>query len=109
MPFCVWRTAMMPRFQAFFILVALAGVAGYMAYRFLRKPVVTGNPHEMPMLVEQVTDSLELTTKNPQRDRDASLLDRLGITSGLARARPEAALKPQLTDAHPQSASPALR
>ena len=50
-----------------------------------------------------------LTTKNPQLDRDASLLDRLGITSGLARARPEAALKPQLTGAHPQSASPALR
>ncbi len=24
-----------------------------------------------------------LTTKNPQRDRDAKLLDRLGITSGL--------------------------
>ncbi|OKO69093.1 biotin synthase BioB [Bradyrhizobium sp. AS23.2] len=26
-----------------------------------------------------------LTTKNPQRDRDADLLDRLGITSGLAK------------------------
>ena len=30
-----------------------------------------------------------LTTKNPQRNRDAELLDRLGIKSGLA-SRPEA-------------------
>src|SRR5437588_10967482 len=43
------------------ILVVLVGIAGYFAYRFLRKPVVTGNPHEMPKIVEQVTDSLELT------------------------------------------------
>lgn len=28
--------------------------------------------------------NLLLTTKNPQRDRDASLLNRLGVTSGLA-------------------------
>ena len=34
-----------------------------------------------------------LTTKNPQRDRDASLLDRLGINSGLRRGRPEPELK----------------
>ena len=51
--------------KSIIILVVLAGVAGYVAYRFLRKPVVTGDPHEMPMIVEQVTDSLELTTKIP--------------------------------------------
>jgi membrane protein DedA with SNARE-associated domain len=45
------------------ILVVLVGVAGYFAYRFLRKPVVTGNPHEMPKVLEQVTDSLHITTK----------------------------------------------
>jgi biotin synthase len=28
-----------------------------------------------------------LTTRNPQRDRDANLLDRLGMTSGLSQAR----------------------
>ena len=50
-----------------------------------------------------------LTTKNPQRDRDASLLDRLGINSGLRRGRPEAELKTASTGGHPQSASPALR
>ena len=43
--------------------VALVGVAGYFAYRFLRKPMVTGNPHEMPKIVEQMTDTLELTSK----------------------------------------------
>jgi biotin synthase len=32
-----------------------------------------------------------LTTRNPQRDRDADLLDRLGINSGLERAKPSAA------------------
>src|SRR5262249_34380490 len=44
-------------------LVVLVGVAGYFAYRFLRKPVLTGNPHEMPMIVEQVTETLDLTSK----------------------------------------------
>jgi biotin synthase len=50
-----------------------------------------------------------LTTKNPQRDRDTSLLDRLGIKSGLTRGRPEPELKTPSTGEHPQSASPALR
>jgi membrane protein DedA with SNARE-associated domain len=52
-------------------LVVLGGVAAYFAYRFLRRPLVTGNPHEMPKIVEQVTDSLELTSKiiqNPQTE-----------------------------------------
>jgi membrane protein DedA with SNARE-associated domain len=52
--------------KSIIILVVLAGVAGYFAYRFLRKPIVTGNPHEMPKIMEQMTDSLELTVKaNP--------------------------------------------
>ncbi len=49
--------------KSIIILVVLVGVAGYFAYRFLRRPVVTGNPHDMPKIVEQVTDSLELTSK----------------------------------------------
>jgi membrane protein DedA with SNARE-associated domain len=51
--------------KSIIILVVLAGVAGYFAYRFLRKPVVTGNPEEMPKIMGQMTDSLELTLKNP--------------------------------------------
>jgi len=50
--------------KSIIILVVLAGVAAYFAYRFLRKPLVTGNPHEMPKIVEQVTDTLDLTSKN---------------------------------------------
>jgi membrane protein DedA with SNARE-associated domain len=49
--------------KSIIILVVLVGVAGYIAYRFLRKPVVTGNPHEMPKIVEQMTDTLDLTSK----------------------------------------------
>ena len=37
-----------------------------------------------------------LTTKDPQRDRDAGLLDRLGIKSNLARPRPEESLQTPL-------------
>ena len=49
--------------KSIIMLVALVGVAGYFAYRFLRRPVVTGNPHEMPKIVEHMTGSLELTSK----------------------------------------------
>ncbi len=49
--------------KSIIILIVLVGVAGYFAYRFLRKPVVTGNPHEMPKIVGHVTDTLELTSK----------------------------------------------
>lgn len=49
--------------KSIIILVVLAGVAAYFAYRFLRKPVVTGDPAEMPKIVEQVTDTLDLTSK----------------------------------------------
>jgi membrane protein DedA with SNARE-associated domain len=50
--------------KSIIILVVLVGIAGYMAYRFLRKPVVTGSPLEMPKIVGQMTDSLEFTIKN---------------------------------------------
>jgi membrane protein DedA with SNARE-associated domain len=41
------------------ILVVLVGVTGYVFYRILRRPVVTGSPQEMPPLVGQVTQQLE--------------------------------------------------
>jgi membrane protein DedA with SNARE-associated domain len=47
----------------FYIMVAvLAGIALYMTYRFLRKPIVTGDPHEMPPLVEHATDAIHNVT-----------------------------------------------
>lgn len=41
------------------VLVALAGVAIYVIYRFARKPMVTGNPSDMPPIVGPVTEKLE--------------------------------------------------
>jgi membrane protein DedA with SNARE-associated domain len=41
------------------VLVVLAGVGLYIAYRMYRKPMVTGNPTEMPPIVGPVTERLE--------------------------------------------------
>ena len=41
------------------VLVVLAGVGIYFIYRFWRKPVVTGNPTEMPPIVGPVTERLD--------------------------------------------------
>jgi membrane protein DedA with SNARE-associated domain len=42
--------------------VVIAAVVVYFVYRALRKPAVTGDPHEMPQLVEQMTHRLEQVT-----------------------------------------------
>lgn len=42
------------------ILAGILGVAGYFVYRHFRRPVVTGDPKEMPRLVEQ---AVEVTSK----------------------------------------------
>jgi len=59
------------KMKSIIILVVLIGVAGYFAYRFLRKPMVTGNPSEMPKIVERMTDSLDLTSTNPAKKFEA--------------------------------------
>jgi membrane protein DedA with SNARE-associated domain len=41
------------------VLVVIAGVGLYFVYRFWRKPMVTGNPTEMPPIVGPVTEKLE--------------------------------------------------
>jgi membrane protein DedA with SNARE-associated domain len=41
------------------VLVVLAGVGLYLVYRFWRKPMVTGNPTEMPPIVGPVTERLD--------------------------------------------------
>ncbi len=43
-------------------IVVILAIAGYLVYRAMRKPMVTGDPHEMPPLVEQVTHKLEQVT-----------------------------------------------
>jgi membrane protein DedA with SNARE-associated domain len=42
------------------ILVVIIAVVAYFAYRYFRRPVVTGDPEEMPPLVEQVTTKIML-------------------------------------------------
>ena len=41
------------------ILVVLVGITAYLVYRFLRKPVVTGKPEEMPPVVAQIENVAE--------------------------------------------------
>lgn len=48
--------------KSIIILVVVVGVAGYFAYRFLRRPMVTGDPQEMPPLAEEVAHTLDSVT-----------------------------------------------
>ncbi len=41
------------------IVVVIGAVALYVLYRFLRRPMVTGNPKEMPKMVRHVEEGLE--------------------------------------------------
>jgi membrane protein DedA with SNARE-associated domain len=70
------------------ILVIVLGGAGYFLYRFLRKPMVTGNPAEVPSIMEPVSYGVDhMTSKilHPQTDVVAC----------------EPAAAPQTTDASP--------
>jgi len=42
--------------------VVIGAIVVYFVYRSLRKPAVTGDPHEMPQLVEHMTHRLEQVT-----------------------------------------------
>jgi len=44
------------------ILVVVVGVAGYFTYRFLRRPMVTGTPEEVPALIDPVTHAYDSMT-----------------------------------------------
>ncbi|MBX9681394.1 MAG: DedA family protein [Gemmataceae bacterium] len=50
------------RIKSIVILVGLVAVAGYFTYRFLRKPVVTGSPGEMPQICEPVSQTIDTVT-----------------------------------------------
>lgn len=45
------------------ILVVVVGVSAYFTYRFMRKPVVTGAPDELPPLMDSVTQTYDSVTK----------------------------------------------
>ncbi len=50
------------RVKSIIILLVVLGVAGYFLYRFLRRPMVTGDPKDMPPMVGPVTHTLEQVT-----------------------------------------------
>ena len=58
-----YSTCCIEHVKSIIIVVVILGIAAYVVYRFLRKPMVTGAPEEMPPIVEpiveQVTDKLE--------------------------------------------------
>ncbi|MFO0968512.1 MAG: DedA family protein [Gemmataceae bacterium] len=45
--------------KSIIILVVVLAVAGYFLYRFLRKPMVTGEPEDVPKLAEQAVHALD--------------------------------------------------
>jgi membrane protein DedA with SNARE-associated domain len=52
------------------ILVAIAAVAAYLLYHFLRHPVTTGDPKELPLVGDQVAAKLEGPDGEPPVLRD---------------------------------------
>jgi membrane protein DedA with SNARE-associated domain len=49
-------------FKNTIIVLVVLGVAGYLSYRFLRRPVVTGSPAELPPLAEPMSHTLDSVT-----------------------------------------------
>ncbi len=64
------------------IIVMVVGVAGYFLYRILRKPVVTGDPQDIPPLVEQVTHRIEQMTHNLEQMTTKIIHPKRGKVSG---------------------------
>lgn len=55
-------TEQIERVKSWLILVVVAGVSLYFCYRFLRRPVVTGSPQEMPPIMEPVSNTIDSMT-----------------------------------------------
>ncbi len=53
------------------ILVAIIGIAGVLVYKFLRRPLVTGNPRDVPTIMEPVSFGVDqMTSKMLQSGKD---------------------------------------
>lgn len=48
--------------KSIIILVVVVGLAGYFLYRFLRRPMVTGDPKEVPAIVNPIEHTIEQMT-----------------------------------------------
>jgi membrane protein DedA with SNARE-associated domain len=76
----------MAHVRSIIVIVVILLVVGYLLYRFLRKPVVTGAPEEVPPLVEQVTHTIgqvthkleDMTTKIMHPRRKSPCADKPG-------------------------------
>jgi len=49
--------------KSIFILLLLLGVAGYFLYRFLRRPMVVGDPQDVPHIAHSMQHTLETMTQ----------------------------------------------
>lgn len=59
--------------KSIIVLIVIVGVAGYFLYRFLRRPVVTGDPKELPPLVNPVQETIsQMTSKIMHHDKGPS-------------------------------------
>jgi membrane protein DedA with SNARE-associated domain len=91
--------------KPYIVLVVLAGVIAYGLYHFWKKPVVTGNPTEMPPIVGPVTETLEGVAESVA----GSVADKV-----LHRSTPDILIAPQVSpgtnakngDAKPAEAEP---
>jgi membrane protein DedA with SNARE-associated domain len=75
------------------ILVGLGLVVAYLLYHFLRHPVTTGDPKELPHLVEEVTTKIMRTQHAPETH-----------CPGQPQVKPTQAADGQPTSAQPQDA-----
>jgi membrane protein DedA with SNARE-associated domain len=61
--------------KSIIVIVVIVVVVGYLAYRALRKPMVTGDPAEVPPIVEQMKHRLEQVTSKIMHPKSGHQID----------------------------------
>lgn len=56
--------------KSIIVLLLILGIAGYFLIRFLRRPMVTGDPHDVPPIVHPMQHTLETMTNIVQHPAD---------------------------------------
>jgi membrane protein DedA with SNARE-associated domain len=75
------------------IMVVLVGGAGYFLYRFLRRPMLTGNPNEVPTIMEPVSYGVnQMTSKILHAEKDP--VAREHVTAPTSPPAPESTQAP---------------
>jgi membrane protein DedA with SNARE-associated domain len=65
----VWMRNEAGHIKSILTLVALLAVAGYFTYRFLRRPMVEGNPKDVPNIAQPVQHTFEQISKLVQPEK----------------------------------------